>query len=106
MRQLDPQIIPRFGGISTFARLPISTELDDVKAAFVGIPFDDATTFRPGARFGPSGIRQGSRLLRPYNPFVDVYPSIRSIHVISAISKPSPDIQRIQLQASKRQSEK
>jgi agmatinase len=74
MRQLDPQIIPRFGGISTFARLPISTELDDVKAAFVGIPFDDATTFRPGARFGPSGIRQGSRLLRPYNPFVDVYP--------------------------------
>ncbi len=74
MRQLDPQVIPRFAGISTYARLPVTTNLDGVKAAFIGVPFDDATTFRPGARFGPSGIRQGSRLLRPYNPFVGVYP--------------------------------
>jgi agmatinase len=74
MRQLDPQVIPRFAGISTYARLPVSTNLEDVKAVFIGVPFDDATTFRPGARFGPSAIRQGSRLLRPYNPFVDVYP--------------------------------
>jgi agmatinase len=74
MRQLDPQVIPRFAGISTYARLPLSTNLDDAKATFIGVPFDDATTFRPGARFGPSAIRGGSRLLRPYNPFVEVYP--------------------------------
>jgi agmatinase len=74
MRQLDPQVLPRFAGISTFARLPNITNLEDVKCAFVGVPFDDATSYRPGARFGPSGIRQGSRLLRPYNPFVEVYP--------------------------------
>jgi agmatinase len=74
MRQLDPQVLPRFAGISTYARLPVSTNLEDVKSVFIGVPFDDATSFRPGARFGPSGVRQGSRLLRPYNPFVDVYP--------------------------------
>ncbi len=74
MRQVDPQVSPRFAGISTYARLPVTTNLDGVKAAFIGVPYDDATTFRPGARFGPSAIRQGSRLLRPYNPFIDVYP--------------------------------
>lgn len=29
----------------------------------VGAPFDTGTSYRPGARFGPSGIRQGSRRL-------------------------------------------
>ncbi|ARM75423.1 agmatinase [Acidianus manzaensis] len=73
MRQIDPSKSPRFAQISTFARLPICKE-EDVRAVFVGVPFDDATTFRPGARFGPSGIRQGSRLLREYNQFLDTYP--------------------------------
>jgi agmatinase len=31
-------------------------------------------TYRPGARFGPAHIRQASRLLRPYNPALDVSP--------------------------------
>jgi agmatinase len=74
MRQIDARDSPRFAQVSTFARLPLQKELPDVKATFVGIPFDDATTYRSGARFGPSSIRQGSRLLRPYNPFLDVYP--------------------------------
>ncbi|HEX4161955.1 MAG TPA: agmatinase, partial [Acidimicrobiales bacterium] len=30
--------------------------------------------YRPGARFGPSAVRQGSRLLRPYNPAVGALP--------------------------------
>ncbi|EZQ10350.1 agmatinase [Candidatus Acidianus copahuensis] len=74
MRQIDALKSPRFTQISTFARLPICESLNGVKALFIGIPFDDATTYRPGARFGPSGIRQGSRLLRPYNMYLDVYP--------------------------------
>ncbi|BFH74025.1 agmatinase [Sulfurisphaera javensis] len=74
MRQIDSLKSPRFTQISTFARLPICNEKEEVKAVFLGIPFDDATTYRPGARFGPMGIRQGSRLLRPYNQFLDVYP--------------------------------
>jgi len=74
MRQRDALKSPRFTQFSTFGRLPISQDLRDVKAVFVGVPFDTATTYRPGARFGPSAIRQGSRLLRPYNSFVDANP--------------------------------
>jgi agmatinase len=74
LRQLDAMKSPRFSQISTFARLPHTQDLSGVKAFFVGVPFDTAVTYRPGARFGPSAIRQGSRLLRPYNYFVDAYP--------------------------------
>jgi guanidinobutyrase len=35
--------------------------------AVVGVPFDLGTSNRPGARFGPRGIRNESVLLRPYN---------------------------------------
>ena len=42
--------------------------------ALNGVPFDTGVTYRPGARFGPSHIRQASRLLRPYNPALDVSP--------------------------------
>ena len=36
-------------------------------AAVMGIPFDSGTTYRPGARFGPQGIRRISALYTPYN---------------------------------------
>lgn len=74
MRQLDALKSPRFSQISTYARLPHTQDISDVRAFFIGIPFDTGVTYRPGARFGPSAIRQGSRLLRPYNYFVDAHP--------------------------------
>jgi agmatinase len=42
------------------------------------VPFDTATSMRPGARFGPAGIRDASLLLRPWNPAqeVDVFGSL------------------------------
>jgi agmatinase len=49
-------------------RLPIVDDLVGVDAAAVGIPFDTATSFRAGARFGPEGIRSASALLRPFHP--------------------------------------
>ncbi|OAL49905.1 Arginase/deacetylase [Pyrenochaeta sp. DS3sAY3a] len=58
-----------FSGISTFGRLKYHPCLSsDVKydIAFIGAPFDTGTSYRPGARFGPSGIRQGSRRLNLY----------------------------------------
>ncbi|HYH59072.1 MAG TPA: agmatinase [Thermoleophilaceae bacterium] len=64
--------IPRYTGVRTFARLPHTTELGGVDAAVIGVPFDTATSFRPGARFGPEAIRSGSTLLRPYHPAVSV----------------------------------
>jgi agmatinase len=63
---------PRYTGIRTFARLPHVTETAGVDVAVVGAPFDTATSYRPGARFGPEGIRAGSTLLRPYHPAMGV----------------------------------
>jgi agmatinase len=49
--------------------------------AVIGVPFDTATSFRPGARFGPEAIRSGSTLLRPYHPVlnVDVFATISAV---------------------------
>jgi agmatinase len=65
-------VYPRFAGIRTFMRLPHVTDLAAVDAAAVGVPFDTATSFRSGARFGPEAIRSASALLRPYHPGLDV----------------------------------
>src|SRR5262249_2814734 len=71
-RPIDARIYPRFAGIRTFMRLPYVTDLAGVNAAAVGIPFDTATSFRTGARFGPEAIRSASALLRPYHPTHDL----------------------------------
>jgi agmatinase len=71
-RPLDARLIPRFAGIRTFMRAPHTTDLDGVDAAVYGIPFDTATSFRTGPRFGPEAIRSASALLRPYNPALGV----------------------------------
>jgi agmatinase len=71
---LDATQVPRFAGPATFARLPQTNEVGRWDVAVVGIPFDAGTSYRPGARFGPAAIRQGSRLLRPYNPELRISP--------------------------------
>ena len=53
-------------------RAPHTTDLAGVDAAVYGIPFDTATSFRTGTRFGPEAIRSASALLRPYNPALGV----------------------------------
>jgi agmatinase len=53
-------------------RLPLRDSLEDVDVAMIGIPTDDAVSFRSGARFGPEGVRSASVLLRPYNPGLHV----------------------------------
>ena len=53
-------------------RAPHATDLAGVDAAVFGIPFDTATSYRTGARFGPEAIRSASALLRPYNPALEV----------------------------------
>lgn len=60
------------GGLTSFGHLPYvpcfdSTADGDVASydiAVLGAPFDTATSYRPGARFGPHGIRDGSRRIR------------------------------------------
>src|ERR687892_2639407 len=75
MRRYEPANsfeTPRFSGVRTFMRLPNVRDLDNSDAAIVGVPFDTATTFRVGARFGPEGIRSVPPLLRRYTPSLDV----------------------------------
>jgi agmatinase len=72
--QLDNTKVPRFAGPPTFAQLPRIDEVDAIDIAVVGIPFDAGVSYRPGARFGPAAIRAASKLLRPYNPAVDLSP--------------------------------
>ncbi|KAI0669775.1 Arginase/deacetylase [Trametes maxima] len=62
------QIDQPFSGPLSFSHLPYSRCLEDEGAEFdvavLGMPFDTAVTYRPGARFGPYAIRSGSRRQR------------------------------------------
>lgn len=62
----------QFRGLKTFAQLPYVNAFSDEEAegnaydiAIFGAPFDTATSGRPGARYGPSGIRTGSQRMFP-----------------------------------------
>jgi agmatinase len=52
-----------YSNIGSFLRVPYSTEVRGADHVFLGVPYDTATTFRPGARFGPQGVRMGSAQL-------------------------------------------
>ncbi|WP_296425008.1 agmatinase [Yoonia sp.] len=56
-----------FGGATSFLRRAYSKDLTGVDLAVTGVPFDQAVTHRPGARFGPRAIREASAL-QPYDP--------------------------------------
>ncbi len=71
---VDATRVPRYAGEATFARLPRIDEVGHADVAVLGVPFDSGVSYRPGARFGPSHIRESSRLLRPYNPALGVSP--------------------------------
>lgn len=62
--------LPHFAGINTFLKAPYCENVRDVgqyDAGVVGIPFDGGTTYRPGTRFGPQGMRKISALYTPFN---------------------------------------
>lgn len=59
---------PRYTGVRTFAGRPQRPDPRGAGVAVMGIPFDTATSYRPGARFGPEAIRSVSALLRPWHP--------------------------------------
>jgi arginase len=69
---------PAFAGINTFMKAPYCEDVRQVRqyeAAFIGVPFDTATTYRPGARFGPQAVRRISALYDGYSidGAVDIY---------------------------------
>lgn len=58
---------PEFSGVSSFMRLPVTTDLEGVDFAIIGVPFDTGASWRVGCRFAPSAIRNISGLLWPYD---------------------------------------
>lgn len=70
----DSRRFPRFMGPQTFARLPRLDQVSDWDIALLGVPFDIGTSYRPGARFGPIGIRNGARTIRNWHPDLGVSP--------------------------------
>ena len=71
---MDALVHARSGGIATFMRLPHIHEAEQLDIALIGIPFDGGTTYRPGTRFGPRGVREQSVLIRPWNPALNINP--------------------------------
>ena len=62
--------LPHFAGINTFLKAPYVEDVHQIHrydACILGVPFDGGTTYRPGTRFGPQGMRRISGLYTPYN---------------------------------------
>ncbi|MBT9257208.1 agmatinase [Phycicoccus sp. MAQZ13P-2] len=84
VRPVSGTEVPRYAGLSTFARIPEIHTVSDYDIAVLGVPFDGGTSFRPGARFGPLEVRKSSRHLRPaFHVELDVAPFER-VQVVDA----------------------
>lgn len=69
---------PTYSGALSFLRRRYTKDLAGVDVAVVGVPFDLATTNRPGARLGPRAIRAASASLAWCKPYAwDVDPCER-----------------------------
>ena len=67
---------PTYGGVTSFMRRKYVTDFDGVDVAVLGVPFDTATSNRPGARFGPRAIRSASSIMaweKPYGMVFDPF---------------------------------
>jgi agmatinase len=71
-------------GTTPFFRLPqvdvhAASPYSGLDAVVVGVPYDMATTYRPGARFAPYEVRRVSALLQGFHPVhkVDVFGALR-----------------------------
>lgn len=63
---------PRFCNTGNFMRLPKMESTDGLDFAIIGVPFDTASSFRTGSRFGPSAIRNISAMMKPNNVLLEV----------------------------------
>ena len=58
---------PRFCNMGTFMRMPHIQSAKGLDFAIAGAPFDTASSFRSGSRFGPHAIRSISCMMKPNN---------------------------------------
>jgi agmatinase/guanidinopropionase len=72
-----------YQGIPTFGRRALSRDARGADIAILGVPYDGATSYRSGARFGPRAIREQSLLLWGYNNALGVAP-FEALKIIDA----------------------
>ena len=55
----------------SFFKAPLCSNLDELSAdvALIGVPFDQGTLGRPGARYGPQSVRDAPRTYSYSDPF-------------------------------------
>ncbi|WP_421724016.1 agmatinase [Bauldia sp.] len=73
---------PTYSGALSFMRRRYARALDGVDVAVWGIPFDTATSNRPGCRFGPQAIRRASAIFDgdPQYPFgIDPFATLKVV---------------------------
>ena len=81
----------------SFFKAPLCTDLEELDAdvALIGVPFDQGTLGRPGARFGPDAIRDAPRSYSYSDPYgkrthaegffdVDAQGRVRSVRPLEA----------------------
>ena len=73
---------PSYAGALSFLRRPYTKNLEGVDVAVTGIPLDLATTHRPGARFGPRGIRAASTGISWERPWAWDFDPLEKLAVI------------------------
>ncbi|HET7487389.1 MAG TPA: agmatinase family protein [Acidimicrobiales bacterium] len=62
--------LPHYAGINTFLKQPYVEDVHrcgEYDVAVLGAPHDSGTTYRPGTRFGPQGMRKISALYGSYS---------------------------------------
>lgn len=67
-RPMSGRESPRFAGIKTFFRLPATPVDGAYEAGIFGVPYDGAVSYRPGARFAPTAVREASSTGRGFSP--------------------------------------
>ena len=73
---------PTYSGALSFLRRRYTKELEGVDVAVIGVPFDLATTNRPGTRLGPRAIRAASASLAWCPPYAWDFDPLDCLHVV------------------------
>lgn len=71
-----------YAGATSFMRRRFTRDLTDVDVAVIGVPYDLATSNRPGARFGPRAVRAASAQLSWARPWPWTFDPFKRLRVI------------------------
>ena len=76
------EIEAMYAGATSFLRRRYSRDLTGVDVAVIGVPYDLATSNRPGARLGPRAVRAASTQLSWARPWPWTKDPFNTLHVI------------------------